>query len=460
MWVKNITLSASLISLLMSAGTCWAQSSVQYRQFDGGMIDLVPSLYGGDGITLLSAPVHDHSAHFTGQALNELNQLSGTLAGLSSPSFNLSMSKVYEYDAISEEYVSVDQTRNPTVGSEFAPTIGKGRVGLGFAVTHREFSTINGSDLDNIVIDLTHLDVAAPGPTLCVAGPPDACHIFELDLVRLNVDIDFKETAYLAGISYGLTDNFDVSVLTSLIDGKMKVHSVAEIDPHETADNIPFDIHSFDPADGADLPVDAAQASHFGFGDTVIGLKKQFEGKWVPKDVSLALGTDIRLPTGKVSELQGLPKVGISPKFLGTVEWELAGMNVQSNLNASYSVNGNIQGGDIVRGVFGTSIEPGWKINERSIGISGGVSLYKSLTEPHLEDVADVITIDHDHEAHGHTSENTSLAATNRLQFDAAFGIQVPVMKESFLFYEARIPLDDAGLRANLTQTIGLQLPF
>ena len=460
MWVKHKALKGGLLALVLGASPVWAQSSNDYRDFEGGIINLVPSLYGGDGITLLSAPVHDHSAHFTGQALNELNQLSSSLSGLSSPSFNLSMSKVYEYDAISEEYVSVDQTRNPTIGSEFAPTIGKGRIGLGFAVTHRDFSTINGTDLDNVVIDLTHLDVAAPGPALCVAGPPDACHIFELDVVRLNVDIDFKETAYLAGASYGLTDSFDISFLTSLIDSKMKVYSQAEIDPHESAQNVAIVIHSFDPADGSDRPVDAAKASHFGLGDSIIGLKKQFEGKWVPKDVSLALGADFRLPTGKVSELQGLPKVGVTPKFLGTVEWDLFGMAAQSNLNASYTLNGNIQGGDIVRGVFGTSIEPGWKINDRSIGISGGVSLYKSLTEPLLEDVADIITIEHDHEAHGHTFENTSLAATNRTQFDAAFGIQVPVMKESFLFYEARIPLDDAGLRANLTQTIGLQLPF
>lgn len=447
------------VSFVM-AQDAYAQSSQHYRTFEGDLVDLVPSLYGGDGITLQSAPVHSHAAHFTSQALDRLNELSASLTGLTTPAFNLSPANLFEYDPILEEYVTIETSRNPSFNSEFASTIGKGRTGFGVAVTHRKLSTINGTDLDDIVIDLEHLDVAAPGATLCVGGPPGACHTFELDIVRLNIDINLKETSLLVGVTHGLTDKLEVSVLAPFVDTELAATSVASIVRHQSASNIPFVIHTFDPMPGADQPRDAVRASRSGVGDILLSAKHEIGGDWVPEDLSLALGTDIRLPTGSEENLQGLPHVGIAFKGLMTANWNIDGMEIDTNVNGAYVVNGTGHGGDAVRFAIGSSFEPGLRIRKKEVAFTADVTAWKSLSLPDMPQLQGVQTVLHDHTNHDHAASAASLIPNNDVQFDVALGVHVPVLKKGYMFYEARLPLNEKGLRANITQSIGFQLPF
>ena len=51
--------------------------------------NLIPSLYGGDGILLEPSDIFDHSAHFTEDSLVELNQLSQGIQDINFPTLNM-----------------------------------------------------------------------------------------------------------------------------------------------------------------------------------------------------------------------------------------------------------------------------------------------------------------------------------------------------------------------------------
>ena len=121
-----ILLSAA--SLICAPGAL-AQSASNVQQFNGDLNQLIPSLYGGDGITLFASPVFNHSAHFTAQALEKLTVLSASLSGRASPSFNLTPANAFEFDPISEEYIPIESLGSPSFYAEPATTIGRGRTG-------------------------------------------------------------------------------------------------------------------------------------------------------------------------------------------------------------------------------------------------------------------------------------------------------------------------------------------
>ena len=66
---------------------------------------------------------------------------------------------------------------------ERAQTLGRGRFFLGANITSLAFTTLNGTPLDNILINFTHQDVGNPG-----LGDPD----FENDIIQLRMKLDMN----------------------------------------------------------------------------------------------------------------------------------------------------------------------------------------------------------------------------------------------------------------------------
>ena len=429
---------------------------------DEGLVSVIPSLYGGDGI-LLFAGFFDHSAHFSGTALERLTTLSGSLAGRAAPSFNLTPTAVFEFDPITEEYIRSNELHTPSFNTEGADTIGKGRIGFGSAVSIRNYSTINGLGLDELDVDLTHIDLAGPGPDICVAGPPDNCYVFELDFVRINLDVDFREVSTVMGVTYGLTDSMDVSLFLPIVNTKIEVESLAEIMPNATAFATGVFAHSFDPDPTADQPADSAGGSHTGVGDVVLRVKKKILEGATPEFLTLATSADVRLPSGSEGNYQGIPYVGFSPKLLASADWSLGGVTAKTNANLSYNVNATAFGADALHASAGTSLEPGIRVFGRETAFTATFMGWKPLNDGEFDThhgAAPHPTIDHALIEHDHEQADRLAEIDTGWQIDFAAGAHLPLFSRGYAFYEAQIPLNDPGVRADVIHSFGVQISF
>lgn len=441
-----------------SLNVAHAQDDIEYRNFNGDLASILPSLYGGDGVTLFAAEVHDHSAHFSGAALNSLNQLTNGLGGILTPSFYISHSLLYEYDQISEEFLPIRVEENPIIGTDSPFTIGAGKTGFGVSFNERSFDSLNGARLNDLMIDLGHLELAGPGADICAGGPPGQCHLFELDVVRLNVDVKFRERSMFVGMTHGLTDTIDLSISAPVLDTSLSVKSTAEIIAHETSENVPFTIHRFDPQPGSDQPFDAARGDHQGLGDVSIKLKKNLD--FFGEDLGLAIAGTVRLPTGSQENFQGLPNIGFEPCLILSKRWSFLGMDMRSNANFAYLVNATQSGSDVSRIVVSSSFNPKLKIADIPIFASAGINSTMPIGDRAFM-ASSIETVHHDG-SHGSDSHHYGnfLEPNQNARLDGLFGVHAEISEGVFLSFNSDFAINDPGLRSDLSHSLSLQFPF
>ena len=68
-----------------------------------------------------------------------------------------------------------------TIFAERAETLGRGRMGFGFNYQSIEYSRFEGTEIDELVVDLNHLEIGGPGTDICIGGAAPNCHIIERD---------------------------------------------------------------------------------------------------------------------------------------------------------------------------------------------------------------------------------------------------------------------------------------
>ena len=196
------------------------------------LIDVIPSLYGGDGVTLLSEGAFPHDAHFTADSLVKLAELATATSEISLPIPSSQGGFTFDFDPVLNEFVQSTNSLGP-IFSERAETLGKGKMNFGFTYTYVNFDEFEGDDLDDIQVRLTHIDIGNVGdnhPCLPPPAPEGACYAFERDAVLLDLDIELESHVFSFFGTYGLGKNFDVGFLLPVIYNEVKAKSVASID--------------------------------------------------------------------------------------------------------------------------------------------------------------------------------------------------------------------------------------
>lgn len=422
---------AAMFFLVASLGLCGANASeIPASRFDGKLSDLIPSLYGGDGVTLASDSVFSHSAHFTDASLVQFNELSLSLRDLSFPVLNPQAGITFRYDPVLDEFVRAGETLGASAFAFDAQTVGRGIFQIGLAYSSRQFSKLDGTSLSDITIDLHHMDLGDNGSDLpCIGGPEGACYAFEKDVVRLTVDLDIKEEMYALTGGYGITDNLDVGLFLPLLRTSMEASSTASIIEDASSAFFPVTLHRFDEL--SDIPADALQATKTGIGDTVLRLNYSLPGEndgW-----QLLMGVDVRFPTGDVDNLQGLPRVGLRPRIAVSRDLELWGGKLRPHLNAAYGVNAGQMNEHIFDYAVGGTYTLDWSAGLRAIAFS-----------------ADVLG--------RHVTRNKDGRGDN--QYDAAFGVMLRAVKDFNFYYNIRVPINNAGLRPSAQHVFGVQVRF
>lgn len=253
--------------------------------------NLIPGLYGGDGITLAppSGPFPSHAAHFTldaAAAINQLNKnISAQIATFPFPSISSGLS--FEFSPELGTFTKKHDSLGPLF-AERPRTIGAGKLNANISYTFFEYDKFEGQNLNSITASANH--------DFDVLPPPTAATSFELDTLALRFNLGIKAKILAIGATYGVTDRLDLGFLVPYVWLDMNVRSHADLvvspgNPFPTA-------YRF----GAESPDDSASGSVNGIGDTLLQAKYH----WLKSDThNLAAALLVKTETGNADNFLG-----------------------------------------------------------------------------------------------------------------------------------------------------------
>jgi hypothetical protein len=206
---------------------------------------------------------------------------------------------IYTFNKAQSVYTTANESFGPIL-TERSETIGKYKLYVAFTYQHFGFSSIDGTDLKNVPIVLQYGTGAG-----------------EID-TQTNNRIDAKADQYTAFATFGLTDRIDVSVAIPF----ERVSLGLSLKGNE------FKIGATQP-----IPVMFTHGEADGIGDVVLAVKGTV---WKGSQLGLALGTEVRVPSGDALNFLGSGAVGVKPYFSLSRRGKFA-----PHVNGGYQWNGD-----------------------------------------------------------------------------------------------------------------------
>lgn len=294
-------------------------------------------LFGPNGLVVSSEAVlpdgSTHSAHFNSAFQSNFTQfniaLASQLASLPLPS--PASGFTYRFDETTGTFVRSTRSFGPIL-TDRAETIGRGRFAFGYNLQHFSFDRLEGIDLSQVPSVFTHDDHQLGGG--------------RADVVTTRSAIDASVAQWTGALTYGLTDKLDISLAVPMVRTSINVLSAARIERLGTASS-PV-VHFFRDEDapggiGRERTFEAGGTAT-GLGDIIVRAKTA-----VLRDGArgLAVGVDVRLPTGDERNLLGSGAAGIKP-FLA---FSSAFGRLSPHVNLAYQWNGSsVLAGDLDSG--------------------------------------------------------------------------------------------------------------
>ena len=199
---------------------------------NGKLACVIPQEYGADTPFAFSQAGlfanQGHEGHFDTSILDAFRPLTAdigrqaNLLPLASPSSGF----VLTYDSSLKTFVTSNTSLGPILG-ERAETVGRHRLFIGFSYQFFNFDKIDSVDLHNIPVVLTHAEdtVDNPGKDCAInKGNLNGCS-FVRDIVSTTNSIDLKVNQYTTYMTFGLTQNIDVSAVIPIENVRMNVTS-------------------------------------------------------------------------------------------------------------------------------------------------------------------------------------------------------------------------------------------
>lgn len=278
----------------------------------------ISNLYGGKGITLADTPppFPTHAHHFTEESIDALNALGSAVASSVNLSSFPSSAVGYTYDIQLGLPVTTTTSLGPILG-ERAETLGAGKLNIAASYSRVDFTQFNGRSLNNIQLLLAHADV--PGCTLATCP-------FLADQIRLKVKVDLSQDVFALYTTYGLTPNWDVSLILPVVH----THAVATSDASIIFNSaIGPAVHSFVGAPTS--PHSVSGGDDTGIGDLLLHTKYNlFKSDANPMLPDFSVVGQLKLPSGDRDNLLGS---GSTDVFGGVVlskqiEWAAPHLNI------------------------------------------------------------------------------------------------------------------------------------
>ena len=434
----------SLMCMLLIARPAAAQDPYNLTAPVRNLATLFTDLFGPNGLivdSLATLPGEQpHSAHFTSDFQFNFNQFSTALVSqlVSVPLPSPGGGFTYHFDTSLGVFQRTTESFGPILADR-ADTIGARRVSFGFAYQRFKFDSIEGFDLGSVPAVFTHDNAALRG------GREDV--VTTRNSIEATVD---QATTF---VTLGVTDRFDVSLAVPIVSNYLKVVSDATIHRLGTTNNL---THFFRQANGdvGERRTFTAIGSASGLGDLMIRLKHTVRKR---ESSGMAVGMDIRLPTGDELNLLGSGAPGLQPFGV----WSATYQKLSPHVNASYKWNGSsVLAGNPARG------ESAHFPDQFAYGVGADVSVNPRLTLAF--DVLGRYFIDaerlrgQEFQALDGRSVFPNIVFS-RDSFNAlsgAIGLKASMLGRLLVDVNLLFKLDEHGLRDKVTPLIGVEYSF
>lgn len=304
-----------------------ATVSAQAQNRPSTLSTLFEDIYGPDGLRVDSEDVlldgSTHSAHFNSAFQSDFRlfniALTSQLASVPLPS--PASGFTYQFNPATGTFVRSARSFGPIL-TDRAETIGRGRIAFGFTFQYYSYDHLDGVSLANVPAVFTHDGFQAGGG--------------RADVVSTTNTIVASVGQTNGALTYGLTDRLDIAVAVPVVRTRMSLLSNARIFRVGTGDDV--DIHYFEDPDAfgdfGSTRQYYAEASAAGLGDLVVRAKGTVLRE---QSRALAVGLDVRLPTGDELNLLGAGAYGVEPFAAFSTEIGPTAPHV----NLSYQWNGD-----------------------------------------------------------------------------------------------------------------------
>jgi hypothetical protein len=429
-----------IVLFLMSSAGARAQDPFNVAVPVDKLSTIFTQLYGDEGLIVDSLAVlptgQTHSAHFNSAFQAEFTQfgvaLTSQLASVPLPS--PASGFTYEFDSALGVFERTSQSFGPIL-AERAETIGGGRFTFGFTFQNFTFDTIEGLDVDNVPAVFTHDSAELRGG--------------REDLVTTVNSIDARVNQFTAFISYGLTDRFDLSLAIPVVSTDLTVVSAATVRRIGTVDPL---VHIFREVDDnvGDQRTFTAFGSATGLGDLTLRLKGRLGG-------SIAMGLDVRVPTGDEENLLGVGAAGIRP----FVVFSRSSRAFSPHINLGYLWNGSsVLAGNPATGETADLPDQATYVVGADFGVSQRFTFVLDVIGNYLIDAPRL-------------QQSTFTALDGRSTFptihfanesynllSGAVGFKLNVVESLLVDVNLLFNLDNNGLRDKITPLVGFEYAF
>jgi len=456
-YVKPVILAVSCLLTV----ALWAQGVCPTTQKSSKLICQIPQIYGPGGLTL---PNPFHAAHFLSEfesSFTPLNSAIGTqltVLQIASPASGFT----FVFDPALGIYTRSTESYGPLL-TERAETIGRHRIFVAFTFQHFGFSTIDGIDLKHVPATFTHIDLNPDGSDRKPGDPPSPGNpTFEKDFITTSNRLDLKVNQYTLFATFGITNRIDASVSIPILDVSFKVTSDGTIVRNSQPGPFGF-AHYWDPACVNSIPCQAAstQATFFspssatGIGDVVFRIKGTV---WQRERFHLAVGTDIRTPTGDAENFLGSGTWGVKPFVAASYPGRIS-----PHVNLGVLVNGDsVLAGDVATGTEKRLPTQFFFSGGADVGVTRKLTIAADLLGQRVFD-ADRAKVgpytDITGQVHNDVSQITIFQDSFNI-LDFAIGAKVSPYRSLLISGNALIKLNDGGLRSTVVPLVGISYTF
>lgn len=339
--------------------------------------------------------------------------------------------------------ISTSTSAGP-IFAERAQTLGRGRVLAGINQTNLTFTSLRGVPLGSLRLVFTHENVDFPG---CSEQQQADCGqmgvpVLENDIMQFDLGLDIKVAVTSFFATYGLSDKVDVGVVLPLMRASLTGTSRAEILPFggTTA------THFF--AGTTTNPVlqegRTTSASAFGIGDVAVRVKINARQT---ANGGVGLLFDARLPTGDEKDLLGAGS--FSGRVLAILSSTFGAFS--PHLNAGYLYTSGENRNDVVLATAGFD-----HLLARGVTLAAEVAGEFQVGDSQLLLPQPVVY----ESPFRRTINPTSIPDIRDDVVNGSFGFKFTMPSRMTIVTNALFPLNDGGLRARLTYTLGLEYSY
>jgi len=440
----RVSIVIMVVTLLASASPAHAQDPYNVTVNVTELSRIFTELYGPDGLVVNSlaslAGGVSHSAHFNSGFESEFSQFGTALTGqiVSLPLPAPASGFTYQFDPGLGVFTRSTSSFGPIL-AERADTIGARRVSIGFAYQRLAFDSIENIDLQSVPAVFTHDNAELRGG--------------REDVITTVNSIDSKVSRSAAFITYGVTNDLDVSIAVPYITTDIVVTSDATV--RRIGTTIP-EIHFFRAVDDSigDRRIYTAFGHASGIGDITIRMKQAI--KKSPKN-GIALGIDLRLPTGDENNLLGTGAPAVQP----FAAWSATYGTFAPHINLGYQWNGSSTlAGDIEAGVSADLPDVAVYALGAVVSVHPRVTLALDVLGRYIIDsprvrLEDFVALD------GHSVfPNIAFDTGSINELSSAVGLKINVAGRLLLNTNLLMRLNSEGLRDKISPLVGIEYAF